>query len=76
MSVLFLGSWSVFQKKHSSFRDKDTLTCSFVQSEGFREKLSGVSLGVSGGAGRSERSDGQKPEAEAARGAGDARRAA
>lgn len=61
MSILFLGSWSVFQKKHSSFRDKDTLTCSFVQSEGFREKLSGVSLGVSVGAGRSERSG--RPEA-------------
>lgn len=68
MSVLFLGSWSVFQKKHSSFRDKDTLTCSFVQSEGFWEKLSGVSLGVSGGAGRSERSG--RPEARSRGGEG------
>ena len=68
MSVLFLGSWSVFPKKHSPFRDKDTLTCSFVQSEGFREKLSGLSLGVSGGAGRSERSG--RPEARSGGGEG------
>lgn len=52
VSVLFLGSWSVFQKKHSSFRDEDTLTSSFVQSEGFREKLCWVPLGVPGGPGR------------------------
>ena len=68
VSVLFLRSWSVFQKEHSSFHDKDTLTSSCVQSEGFPEKLSGVSLGVPGGAGRSERSG--STEAEAVRGAG------
>lgn len=52
VSVLFLGSWSVFQKKHSSFRDEDTLTSSFVWSEGFLEKLCWVPLGVPGGPGR------------------------
>lgn len=68
VSVLFLRSWSVFQKEHSSFRDKDTMTSSFVQSEGFPEKLRGVSLVVPGDAGRSERSG--RTEAEAVRGAG------
>ena len=74
VSVLFLRSWSVFQKEHSSFRDKDTLTSSFVQSEGFPEKLRGVSLVVPGGAGHSERLG--RTEAEAVRGAGGGRRAA